>query len=72
MWRIYSIGFGLMAAVMIVAGAVLIAVTLANPPIGGSTPEWEWLLRAAVAIVMGIFAAGLSTLAWRQARRPSA
>ncbi len=70
MWRFYTIGFGLMAVVMIAAGVVLFAVTLMNPPTGGSTPEWIWLVRAAVAVVMGAVAGGLATLAWRQAQRP--
>jgi hypothetical protein len=72
MWRLYVVGFGLMAVVMVVAGVALFAVTLINPPTSGSTPEWAWLLRAGVAVVMGIVAGVLSTLAWRQSRRPSA
>lgn len=72
MWRIYAIGFGVMAVLMTIAGVVLFVMTLMNPPAGDPTPEWAWLLRAAVAVVMGMFAAGLSTMAWRQARRPSA
>ncbi len=72
MWRIYAIGFGLMAVVMVVAGVALVVVTLMNPPTSGSTPEWVWLLRASVAVVLGIIAGGLSTLAWRQARRSGA
>jgi heme/copper-type cytochrome/quinol oxidase subunit 2 len=71
MWRVYALGFGLMAVVMVVAGIVLFAVTLMNPPAGAAAPEWVLLLRAAVAVVLGIVAGALSTLAWRQARRPS-
>lgn len=69
MWRIYSIGFGLMAVMMIVVGAALFIVTLINPGSGGSTPEWVWLVRALVAVVMGVIAATLSIAAWRQAQR---
>jgi divalent metal cation (Fe/Co/Zn/Cd) transporter len=72
MWRVYAVGFGLMAVVMVILGVTLFVVTLMNPPTGGSTPEWTWLLRAAVAVVMGVIAGGLSTLAWRQARRTDA
>lgn len=72
MWRLYAVGFGLMALLMVVAGTVLFTVTLMNPPTSGSTPEWAWLLRAAVAVVLGVVAGALSTLAWRQSRRPSA
>jgi len=72
MLRLYVVGFGLMAVIMIVVGVALFAVTLENPPTSGSTPEWVWLLRAAVAVVMGVVAGILSTLAWRQSRRPSA
>ena len=71
MWRIYALGFGLMAVVMVVAGAVLFAVTLMNPPTNTAAPEGVLLVRAAVAVVLGIVAGALSTLAWRQARRPS-
>ncbi len=70
MWKIYSIGFGLMAVVMILVGVVLFIVTLINPVSGGSTPEWVWLVRALVAVVMGAIAATLSVAAWRQAQRP--
>ena len=70
MWKIYSVGFGLMAVVMIVVGAVLFVVTLIDPGSGGSTPEWVWLVRAAVAVVMGGIAATLSVAAWRQTQRP--
>jgi heme/copper-type cytochrome/quinol oxidase subunit 2 len=70
MWRVYALGFGLMAAVMVVAGIVLFAVTLMNPPTDAAAPEWVLLVRAAVAVVLGIVAGALSTLAWRQARRP--
>lgn len=70
MWRFYSIGFGLMAVVMVVVGAVLFVQTLLNPADGGSTPEWVWLVRALVAIVMGGVAAVLAISAWRQAQRP--
>lgn len=69
MWKIYAIGFAVMAAFMLVAGAILFVVTLMHPPVSSATPEWTWLLRAAFAIVLGGFAAGLSTLAWRQSRR---
>ena len=69
MWRLYAIGFGLMAVVMIVVGAVLFVVTLADPVSGGATPEWVWLVRALVAVVMGAIAATLSVAAWRQAQR---
>ncbi|HEX8995704.1 MAG TPA: hypothetical protein VF812_06715 [Ktedonobacterales bacterium] len=70
MWRIYSIGFGLMAFVMIAVGVVLFVETLMHPLDGGSTPEWVWLIRALVAVVMGAIAATLSVAAWRQAQRP--
>lgn len=70
MWKVYSIGFGLMAAMMIVVGVVLFIVTLISPGSGGSTPEWVWLVRALVAVVMGAIAAMLSVAAWRQAQRP--
>ncbi len=69
MWRVYSIGFGLMAVAMIVVGAILFVVTLIDPGSGGSTPEWVWLVRALVAVVMGVIAAVLSVAAWRQAQR---
>lgn len=69
MWRFYSIGFGLMALVMIPVGVVLFIVTLINPAAGGSTPEWVWLVRALVAVIMGSIAATLSVSAWRQAQR---
>ncbi len=72
MWKLYAIGFGLMALFMIVAGVVLFTVTLMNPPSSGSIPEWTWLVRAAVAVVLGVVAGALSTLAWRQSRRPIA
>ena len=72
MWRVYAIGFGLMAVVMVVAGVALFVVTLISPPTSGSTPEWAWLLRAAVAAVLGLVAGALSTLAWRQFKNPSA
>lgn len=70
MWRVYSIGFGLMAIVMIVVGVALFVVTLIDPVNGGGTPEWVWLVRALVAVVMGVIAAVLSVAAWRQAQRP--
>lgn len=70
MARIYSIGFGLMAVVMIVVGATLFVVTLVDPGSGGSTPEWVWLVRALVAVVMGGIAAALAITAWRQSQRP--
>ena len=70
MWKIYSIGFGIMAVAMIVVGVVLFIVTLMDPGSGGSTPEWVWLVRALVAVVMGAIAAMLSVAAWRQAQRP--
>jgi multisubunit Na+/H+ antiporter MnhB subunit len=70
MWKLYAIGFGLMAVVMIVVGVTLFIVTLINPGSGGSTPEWVWLVRALVAVVMGAIAATLSIAAWRQAQRP--
>jgi hypothetical protein len=70
MWRIYSIGFGLMAVVMIVVGVILFIATLVDPGSGGATPEWVWLVRALVAVVMGGIAAALSIAAWRQAQRP--
>lgn len=71
MWRVYALGFGLMAVVMVIAGAALFVVTLMDPPTGNAAPEWVLLLRAAVAVVLGIVAGALSTLAWRQTRRPS-
>ncbi len=70
MWRIYSIGFGVMAVAMIVVGAALFVATLIDPVSGGSTPEWVWLVRALVAVVMGGVAAALSISAWRQSQRP--
>lgn len=69
MWRFYSIGFGLMALVMVPVGIVLFVMTLINPSAGGSTPEWVWLVRALVAVVMGGIAATLSVSAWRQSQR---
>lgn len=72
MWRIYSIGFGVMAVAMIVVGAALFVVMLIDPVSGGSTPEWVWLVRALVAMVMGGIAAALSISAWRQTQRPQA
>ena len=70
MWRIYSFGFGLMAVVMIVIGTALFFMTLIDPGSGGTTPEWVWLVRALVAVVMGAIAAVLAISAWRQAQRP--
>ncbi|HEY7975082.1 MAG TPA: hypothetical protein VID72_07050 [Ktedonobacterales bacterium] len=70
MWRVYSISFGLMAVVMIVVGGALFIATLIDPGSGGSTPEWVWLVRALVAVVMGVIAATLAVAAWRQAQRP--
>lgn len=72
MWKIYSIGFGVMATGMIALGAILFVVTLLNPVDGGGTPEWVWLVRAVVAVVLGGVAATLSISARRQARRPQA
>lgn len=71
MWKLYGIGFAVMAVLMIVAGVTLLVVTLQSPATVGA-PESSWLLRAAVAIVLGLLAATLSTLAWRQSRRPAA
>lgn len=71
MWRLYAIGFAVMAALMLVAGVTLFVVTLAGPP-ADSTPEADWLIRAGVAVVLGVLAAGLAALAWRQSRRPAA
>ena len=71
MWRVYSIGFGLMSVVMVVLGVTLFIVTLLDPGVSGdTTPEWVWLTRALVAIVMGAIAATLAIAAWRQAQRP--
>ena len=70
MWRFYSIGFGLMSIVMTGLGVILFIVTLLHPGTGGSTPEWVWLVRALVAVVMGVIAATLAIVAWRQAQRP--
>lgn len=70
MTRLYSIGFGLMSVVMIVVGATLFVVTLIDPGSGGSTPEWVWLVRALVAVVMGGIAGALAITAWRQSQRP--
>ena len=70
MWRVYSIGFGLMAFVMIVVGEALFIETLIDPGSVCSTPEWVWLVRAQVAVVMGAIAATLAIAAWRQAQRP--
>lgn len=69
MWRIYSIGFGVMSVVMVPLGLILFVVTLLNPAAGGTTPEWVWLVRALVAVIMGAIAATLSVSAWRQAQR---
>jgi hypothetical protein len=72
MWKLYAIGFAVMAALMIIAGGALFIVTLASPAANGATPVSDWLIRAGVAVILGLFAAGLSTLAWRQSRRPAA
>ncbi|MDE3230936.1 MAG: hypothetical protein KGO05_13740 [Chloroflexota bacterium] len=72
MWRLYSIGFGVMAAAMIALGVVLFIATLLNPMDGAGTPEWVWLVRAVAAVVLGGIAATLSLAARRQARRPQA
>lgn len=72
MWRLYSIGFGIMAVGMIALGVILFIVTLLNPVDGGGTPEWVWLVRALVAVVLGAVAATLAISARRQARRPQA
>lgn len=71
MWKIYAIGFAVMAVLMVVAGATLVVVTLGSPA-SSANPQTDWLIRAAVAIVLGVLAATLSTLAWRQSRRPAA
>jgi multisubunit Na+/H+ antiporter MnhB subunit len=70
MWRVYAIGFGLMAVVMIVVGAALFIETLIDPVSSGPTPEWVWLVRALVAVVMGAIAATLAIAALSQAQRP--
>jgi multisubunit Na+/H+ antiporter MnhB subunit len=70
MWKLYSIGFGLMAAVMIALGVILFIVTLIDPGKGGSAPEWVLLVRALAAVVLGAIAAMLAVAAWRQAQRP--
>jgi len=72
MWRVYSIGFGLMSVVMVIVGTTLFIVTLLAPANSGSTPEWVWLVRALAAVVMGAIAATLAIAAWRQAQRPQA
>lgn len=69
-WRLYAVGFATMAAIMIIAGGALATLTLATPGFSGSTSPSEWLIRAGVAVVLGLLAAGLSTMAWRQSRRP--
>lgn len=71
MLRFYAIGFAVMAALMLFAGVTLAVVTLATPAIDG-TPESDWLVRAGIAIVLGLLAAILSSRAWRQARKPAA
>lgn len=72
MWKLYAIGFGLMAAFMIVAGVALFTVTLSSPSSSNAGPQADLLLRAGVAVVLGLVAAVLSTLAWRQSRRSAA
>lgn len=72
MSRIYSIGFGLMSVVMIVVGVTLFIVTLIDPGSGGSIPEYVWLVRALVAVVLGGIAGALAIVAWRQTHRPQA
>lgn len=68
MWRLYAVGFGVMAAVMIVAGAALFIATLADPATVGQ-PESLWLARALVAVVLGGVAGVLAVVGWRQAGR---
>lgn len=70
MWKLYSIGFGLMATAMIALGVILFIVTLLNPGSGDAAPEWVLLVRALVAVVLGVIAALLAVAAWRQAQRP--
>lgn len=69
MWKVYAIGFALMAAFMIIAGVALIIITVTSGGSEGGATEAGWLARAGVAVVLGIFAATLATLAWRQYRR---
>lgn len=59
-----------MAAAMIALGVILFIVTLLNPGSGDAAPEWVLLVRALVAVVLGVIAALLSVAAWRQAQRP--
>ncbi len=68
MWRLYSVGFGVMAVMMIVAGTALFIVTLADPATVGQ-PESLWLVRALVAVALGGVAAVLAVVGWRQAGR---
>ncbi len=70
MWKLYSIGFGLMATAMIALGVVLFVVTLIDPGSADAAPEWVLLVRALVAVALGVIAALLSVAAWRQAQRP--
>lgn len=70
MWKLYSIGFGLMATAMIALGVVLFIVTLIDPGSADAAPEWVLLVRALVAVVLGVIAALLAVAAWRQAQRP--
>jgi hypothetical protein len=53
---------------MLVAGVTLFVVTLSGPA-SDATPKADWLIRAGVAALLGVLAAVLSTLAWRQSRR---
>lgn len=71
-WRIYAIGFATMAIIMILAGGALATVTLATPDFSGATPQSEWLIRASVAVILGLLAAGFSMWAWRHSRRSAA
>ncbi|HEX9039274.1 MAG TPA: hypothetical protein VF808_20000 [Ktedonobacterales bacterium] len=72
MWKFYAIGFALMGAFMLIAGVTLFVVTLTGQTTSSSSAASDWLIRAGVAVVLGLFAATLSTLAWRQSRRSAA
>jgi hypothetical protein len=69
-WRFYAVGFATMSIIMILAGGALATATLSTPDFSGSTPQSEWLIRASVAVILGLLAAGFSMWAWRHSRRP--
>jgi hypothetical protein len=71
-WRRYAVGFATMAIIMILAGGALATITLTTPDFSGSTPPSEWLIRAGVAVILGLLAAGFSMWALRHSRIPVA